>query len=107
MQKVNSMLLLVFAILVIACFLMGCVEKSSGNFKPVNTYPEERNDLFTCYGYQQVPCAGYVAVVHYDKGNVTLFMSDDGVAAIPDYELNRSSDYSIVQEALETSKIKG
>ncbi len=107
MQKVNSVLLLVLIILVIACFLMGCVEKSSGNSKPAKAYPEERDDLFTCYGYQQVPCAGYIAVAHYDKGNVTLFISDDGVAAIPDYELNRSQDYSVVQEALESTKIKG
>ncbi|MDD2299102.1 MAG: hypothetical protein PHN69_03570 [Candidatus Pacebacteria bacterium] len=107
MQKVNSVLLLVLCILVVACFLMGCVEKSVGNTKAVSTTVQKVPDMFTIYGYQNVPGVGDVTVIHYDQGNVTLFVTYDGITAIPDYELNRPKDYSIVQEALESTKIKG
>jgi len=105
MLKTNSMLLLIFGILVVACFLMGCVEMPSGNNYESTWSITERNDMFTLIGHQYI--GGYnLAVYHYDEGNVTIFTTNDGLAAIPDYELNRTKDYSVVQEALEANKIK-
>jgi len=103
--KTNSMLVLIFCTLAIACFLMGCVEKSEES-NPENIWSKtERTDMFTLIGHQH-PCGNTLAVYHYDKGNVTIFVTNDGLAAIPDYELNRSQDYSVVTEALELNKIK-
>ncbi|MCK9310839.1 MAG: hypothetical protein M0P26_01030 [Bacteroidales bacterium] len=105
MLKTNSMLMLIFCILAIACFLMGCVEKpAESNLE--NTWSKaERTDMFTLIGHQHL-CGSTLAVYHYNVGNVTIFATDDGLAAIPDYELNRSQDYSVVIEALELNKIK-
>lgn len=102
MQKVNSVLLLILIILLIACFLMGCVEKSSGT----SEQPIEKSDMFTRVGYQHID-GEYFGVYHYNEGNVTLFVATEGITAIPDYQLNRPRDYSVVQEALESTKIKG
>lgn len=109
MQKVNSVLLLVFVILVIACFLMGCVEKSAPatgrSASKIDWNTAERTDMFSLIGYQQIG-GDNLAVFHYDDGNVTIFVTSDGLAAVPDYQLNRAKDYSTVQEALDLTKVK-
>jgi hypothetical protein len=103
--RTKSMVLMVFVILVISCSLLGCIEKSTEDIVKITENPKERTDMFTFIGYQNTNGTN-LGVYHYDEGNVTLFITSDGLTAIPDYQLNRSNDYSAVQEALDLTKIK-
>ena len=80
----NKNLVIILILMSIVCYGAGCVTTSSG---VKDAQPVERTDLFTYKEHQMIGTME-IAVFHDNERNVTIYMSCDGLTAIPDWMLN-------------------